>query len=182
MGDRSRESRSPHSLRTVRVDLPHTALRSVVLPQRELTGLSCWASGASRIQQTAARIQEPVASEHHGTEHGLGWHLVRRDAPHRRVPIHSRDRRRSAGSNGRRVNLISQTSNLSTLASCCVISAKERHPVKTEEGSSGSLESSLSLDFRFRVNDKARSEKDRCPDCAALLVLTLSNRKPQCSL
>jgi hypothetical protein len=40
--DRGRESRSSPSLRTVQADLPHTALRSVVLPQRGLTGLARW--------------------------------------------------------------------------------------------------------------------------------------------
>ena len=37
-------------------------------------------------------------------------------------------------------------------------------------------------DSRFRGNAEARSKKDRRPDCAALVVLALSNRKPQCSL
>ena len=40
--DRGRESRSSPSLRTVRADLPHTALQSVVLPHRGLTDLSRW--------------------------------------------------------------------------------------------------------------------------------------------
>ncbi len=39
--DRGRESRSSPSLRTVQADLPHTALRSVVLPPGGLTNRSC---------------------------------------------------------------------------------------------------------------------------------------------
>jgi hypothetical protein len=58
-GDRGRESRSSPSLRTVRADLPHTALQSVVLPHRGLTDLSRWVIGH---QPDSANEQTPFVS------------------------------------------------------------------------------------------------------------------------